>query len=227
MLRAALSPLARPFGTCMMPAAVAAGDMVRKRTFKDNAAVVPSQWGIIAKQKKTVAIWPEWSAPPELPSRHVGDDKDDLRTASAETIQMIVPLADEVGVGLEGVSLRITAWPFRRLYDITATLEVPGGRNFVAIARLDGWPPDPHMNARARNHPAFGHLPRVLDGHHVHRFEDNAKLGREAFGPQNLPLAAPVTTRLESYRDFLRVLSEEFKIDGLDQLAPPDWTVMI
>lgn len=201
--------------------------MVRKRTFQANAVVVPPSWRTIASQRKTIAVWPEWSDPPELPQRHVGDDKDDLHTTAAETIEMIAPLADERAVGLEGVNLRITAWPFRRLYDVTATLEVPGGRNFVTIARLDGWPPDSHMNVQARGHPGCGHLPRVIDGHHVHRFEDNAKLGRNAFGAGNLPLAAPVEARLESYRDFLRVLGNEFKIDGLDRLDPPDWTVMI
>ena len=36
-----------------------------------------------------------------------------------------------------------------------------------------------------------------------------------------------INGRLESFRDFLRILSDEFKIDGLDQLDPPDWTVMI
>ena len=139
----------------------------------------------------------------------------------------MVPLADKHGIGLEGVNIRITAWPYRKNYDVTATLEVPGGRSFVAIARVDAWPPDPHMNVRARGHPGCRHLPNEVIGHHVHRFEDNARLGREAFGAGNLPLAAPVNGRLESFRDFLQILSDEFRIDGLDQLSPPDWTVMI
>ena len=201
--------------------------MVRKRTFKADVVAVPAAWKTVANQRKTIAIWPEWTDPPALPSRRVGEDKDDVHTVAAETIELLVPLADEAGVGLEGVNLRVTAWPFKKQYDVTATLEVPGNRSFVTIARVDGWPPDPHQNARARGHPACGHLPLEIDGHHVHRFEDNAKLGRDAFGAGNLPLAAPVNGRLQSYRDFLRVLSEEFKIDGLDQLAPPDWTVMI
>lgn len=140
---------------------------------------------------------------------------------------MVIPLADEHGIGLEGVNLRLTAWPYRPQQDVTATLEVPGGRNFVVIGRIDAWPPDPHMNARARGHPACGHLPLKIDGSHVHRFADNAALGREAFGAANLPLAAPVNGRLQSFRDFLRICGEEFNIDGLDQLDPPDWTVMI
>jgi hypothetical protein len=195
--------------------------MVRKRTFNDNAAVVPTSWRDIANCRKTIATWADWSDPPVLPSRHVGDDRD-VHTVAGETIELKVQLADENGVGLEGVQLRITAWPYRRNRDLTATLEVPGGRSFVTA-----WPPDPHMNLRARAHPGCGHLPREISGHHVHRFDDNVRLGRDAFGPGNLPLAAPVNGRLESFRDFIRVLSDEFKIDGLDQLNPPDWTVMI
>jgi hypothetical protein len=210
-----------------MPAAVAVSIMIRRRPWKDNAAVVPDWWRDIASQRKTIATWPEWTDPPELPSRFVGDDKNDVRTVFAETIELLVPLADEHGVGLEGVSLRITAWPYKREYDITATLEVPGGRNFITVARLDAWPVDPHMNTRARRQPGCSHLPLVLDSHHVHRFEDNARLGRDAFGAGNLPLAAEVNGRLQSYRDFLRILSVEFKIEGAEKLPSPDWTVML
>jgi hypothetical protein len=146
---------------------------------------------------------------------------------AGETIELLVALADEHGVGLEGVNLRIIAWPFKRHYDVSATLEVRGGRSFVSIARVDAWPPDPHLNARARGHPACGHLPLQVDGHHVHSFEDNARLGRDAFGAGNLPLAAPVDGRLEGFRDFLRIVGEEFNIAGVEQLDPPNWTVML
>jgi hypothetical protein len=163
--------------------------MVIKRTFKANIIAVPASWRTIAEQRKTVGmVWSEWSDPPVLPSRRVGDDKDDLRTVAGETIELLVPLADAAGVGLEGVNLRVTAWPFRKQYDVTATLEVPGGRNFVAIGRVDGWPPDPHMNVQARGHPGCRHLPLEISGHHVHRFHDNAKLGRDAFGRGTYPL---------------------------------------
>jgi hypothetical protein len=66
------------------------------------------------------------------------------------------------------------------------------------------------MNVRARNYPGLRHLPPEVGQHHVHRFDDNAKLGIDGFGVENLPLAAPITDRLESFRDFLRVLSVEF-----------------
>lgn len=202
--------------------------MVRKRTFKTDASVVPDAWRIIASQPKTILTWPTWSEVEPLPTgKGVTTSRFELHTASAETIEMMVPLADEGGVGLEGVRLRMTAWPFRREYDLTALLEVPGNRSGIAIARLDAWAPDPHMNVRARNHPGLGHLPAIVGEHHVHRFQDNVKLGMSAFGSGNLPLAAQVTSRLESFRDFLRVLGDEFKIDGLDQLNPPNWTVMI
>lgn len=202
--------------------------MVRKRTFKADSNPVPETWRRIAEQSKQTLAWPEW---PEVVSEsgvRVQTRRDDVHTFSAETIQIVIPLADEHGVGMEGVSVRLVAWPFRRQYDVTGTLEVLGGRRHsVVIARVDAWPPDDHMNVQARGHPALGHLPLEVQGHHVHRFADNAKLGRDAFGAGNLPLAAPVTRRLESFRDFLRICGEEFRIKGLDQVDPPDWTVMI
>jgi hypothetical protein len=199
--------------------------MVRQRTFKDDFRPVPERWRQIAQAKKTIQTWPEWSTPPKAPPKNA--NRDDLNTAAAETIELTVPLADENGVGLEGVRLVIVAWPYRRLEDLTAVLQVPGGRSFTAIARLDAWAPDPHLNVRARNYPGLGHLPQEVGQHHVHRFDDNAKLGLEAFGSENLPLAAQITDRLESFRDFLRVVGTEFRIDGLDRLAPPDWSGLL
>ncbi len=202
--------------------------MVRKRTFKADASVVPDRWRAIAEQRKTILTWPEWSDPPVLTAgKGVETGRFDVHTVAAETIEMVIPLADAHGVGLEGVRLQLTAWPYRRLYDMTAILEVPGGRSFLAIARLDAWPPDPHMNLQARGFPGLKHLPSVIDGHHVHRFDDNAKLGMSAFGSGNLPLAAPIAARLQSFRDLLRVLGAEFQIDGLDEIEPPDWSVML
>jgi hypothetical protein len=199
--------------------------MVRQRTFKGDFRPVPERWQQIARAKKTIQTWPEWSAPPQPPAKRTS--RDDLNTAAAEPIELTVPLADEHGVGLEGVRLVIIAWPYRKLEDITAVLQVTGGRSFTVVARLDAWAPDPHLNVRARNYPGLGHLPPEVGQHHVHRFKDNAKLGLDAFGAENLPLAAQVTDRLESYRDFLRVVGAEFNIEGLDQLEPPDWSGLI
>lgn len=200
--------------------------MARRRTFKRDLQPVPDRWREIARVKKTIQAWPDWSWPPQQPRKKVGTS-DDLNTSAAETIELTVPLADEHGVGLEGVRLVIAAWPYRKLEDITAVLQVPGGRSFTVIARMDAWAPDPHINARARNHPGLRYLPREVGRHHVHRFDDNAKLGLHAFGTENLPLAAPINDRLQSYRDFMRVLGAEFNIEGLDQLPPPDWASFI
>lgn len=202
--------------------------MVRKRSFKADLEVVPDEWRKIAEQRKKILTFTGWSEPAVTPpAMRATSRRDDIITAAAETIECVIPLADDNGVGLEGVRVRLTAWPYRRNHDVTATLEVHGGRSFVSIARLDAWPPDPHMNVQARGRPGFGHLPAILDSHHVHRFADNVNLGMKAFGAGNLPLAARVDGRLESFRDFLRICGKEFNIIGLDQVDPPDWTVMI
>ena len=122
----------------------------------------------------------------------------------------------------------MVAWAFRELREVTATLEVAGNRSFVTIARIDGWPVDPHINPMMRQHPSLKRLPAQIDSHHVHRFADNARLGVEAFAPYaNLPVAAPTSDDLGSFRDFLRTVAAEFQIDGADKLQAPDWRVML
>lgn len=114
------------------------------------------------------------------------------------------------------------------MHEVTATLEVSGHRSrFVNIARLDAWPADPHLNVKIRRHHGLQHLPPMIDGSHVHRFEDNARLGITAFHPySNLPAATP-TPKLTSFRDFLRIVGEEFGIDGLPGIDPPNWQELI
>jgi hypothetical protein len=149
----------------------------------------------------------------------------DLHSVIAETTDVVIPLGDETGVGLEGVRLRLSAWAYRRQHEVTATLEVAGGRrSFVNIARVDAWPADPHFNTLARKTGGLGHVPPVVEGSHVHRFEDNAKVGGKAFlPPHNLPVAVPIEEPLTSFRGFLRIVAQEFKIEGLDDFPAPQW----
>jgi hypothetical protein len=203
--------------------------VVSKRPFAASDEQIPESWRFVAGERKTYLGWPEWSTVPRLPSGvKTRSGKAELVTANAETIEAIVQLADASGVGLEGARLRLVAWAFRMQEDVTATLEVPGGRSFVSIARLDAWPADPHMNLLARKHPTLRHIPARVEGCHVHRFADNAVLGKQAFRPPcNLPVAAPLPNRLQSFRDFLRTVSAEFMIDGIEDFNAPDWGVFI
>jgi hypothetical protein len=190
---------------------------------------VPEAWRLIAEQRKTLMTWPEWPEPLALPpSARVTARRGELHTAAAEIIEIVVQLGDASGIGLEGVRLRIGAWAYKHFREVTATLEVEGGRSFVTIARLDGRPVDPHINLLARRHRSLRHLPVLIDGDHVHRFADNAVLGLPAFAPGvNLPIAAPIPGGLGSFRDFLRTLAEEFNIDSAEKIKPPDWRVML
>jgi hypothetical protein len=190
---------------------------------------VAVEWQAIAETPKEMLTWPSWpDVDPPPTGRRVVTRRGQLRTNAGQTVCVVVPLARCGGGGLEGVRLRLTAWPFRKEYDVTATLEVEGGRSFVTIARVDAWPPDPHINSVARRHPGLRHLPAEIDGHHVHRFADNVLLGRGAFAPvSNLPVAAPLVDRLQSFRDFLRIVEREFRIDGLSEFTPPGWQRLI
>jgi hypothetical protein len=186
---------------------------------------VPDEWAEKAAQQKTLMAWPDWpEVQPLATGPKVVTRRNELRTSAAETIQIVAPLGDS----REGVRLRIVAWAFQQLREITATLEAEGNRSFVTIARLDGWPVDPHINPVRRNYPSLKQLPSQIAGHHVHRFADNARLGLEAFAPYaNLPVAVPTPDDLESFRDFLRTVAAEFHIDGAENLKPPDWRVML
>src|ERR1700730_12443160 len=192
-------------------------------------AVIPSAWRQIVQRKKTVIGWPQWPEVAALPiGKNVRTRRDDVHTVSAETTEVVFQLADERGTGLEGVRLRLKAWAYRRHRDVTGTLEVVGGRNFVTISRIDAWPSDPHHNSfKALRKPGLRGFPEQIPGCHVHRFDDNVKYGTEAFGagPEgNLPVAAAFPKDLESFRDFLRSVGAEFNVVGLDEFpGPPSW----
>jgi hypothetical protein len=168
-----------------------------------------------------------------LPSgKKVRPRRDDIHTVSAETTEALFLLADDKGIGLEGVRLRLKAWAYRRHRDVTATLEVVGGRNFVTISRIDAWPSDPHHNSfKVLRKPGLKRFPGQISGCHVHRFGDNEKYGAEAFGagPEgNLPVASAFPNDLQSFRDFLRSVRAEFNVDGLDEYpGPPSWQGLV
>lgn len=196
---------------------------------KSNAAVaaVLSTWRQIVQQRKTIIGWPSWSPVAALRSaENIRTSRDHLNTVAAEITDAVFQLADDQGTGLEGVRLRLKAWAYRRQCDVTATLEVAGGRSFVTISRVDAWPSDPHHNSyKVLKTPGLRSLPIEVSGSHVHRFDDNAKYGAAAFGagPEgNLPAATAVLNNLRSFRDFLRCVSDEFNVEGLDEFPSPE-----
>jgi hypothetical protein len=194
---------------------------------------VPSDWLLTMRRRKTVFGWPEWSKVAELRTgKKVQPPRDDVHTVSTEETFAIFQLADENGVHIEGLRLRLTAWAYKRHKDVTATLEVVGGRNFVTISRVDAWPSTPHHNSfKVLKRLKGKGLSEVVSECHVHRFEDNEKYGPEAFGPGpegNLPVAVAFPNALQSFREFLRSVGDEFNIDGLDDFpSPSGWQGLI
>jgi len=200
---------------------------------KAVVTVIPNGWRQIVQRRKTLIGWPDWSPVAALPTgKNVRPRRDDVRTVAAEVTEAVFLLADEKGTGLEGVRLRLNAWAYQRHKDVTATLEVVGGRKFVTISRVDAWPSTPHQNSyKALKRPGLKALQGELPGCHVHRFDDNVRYGAEAFGagPEgNLPVATAFPNDLQSFRDFLRSVGTEFNIDGLDEFpSPPSWQGLI
>lgn len=189
--------------------------------------ILPRWWVEVAAMRKTLLTWPAWSEPePPLPARAAKPDrpKTDLTSVAAETTEVVIPLGNEQGIGIQGVQLRMNSWAYRRNHEVTATLEVGNGRSAVTIARVDGWPADPHFNTLARKFGGLKHVPASVNGSHVHRFRDNARIGVKAFRPPlNLPVAIPVAEPLTGFRGFLRTVATEFVIMGLEEFDPPPW----
>jgi hypothetical protein len=199
------------------------GRMAGKPKAKPKTPTILRRWVEISRMRKTLMSWPAWSEPEPPAPATTARPRSELLSVAAETTEVVIPLGDAAGVGLQGTQLRLNAWAYRRMHEVTATLEVAGGRSFVTIARIDAWPADPHMNTLARTVPKLRSVPRVIDGSHLHSFGDNARLGGKAFRPPfNLPIAVPLP-ELTSFRAFLRTVAKEFVIIGLEDFDPPAW----
>lgn len=179
------------------------------------------EWCGLVQCRKAVFGWPSWI---EVPSRHESPararraGRTPFISHEADRCTLTVLLADETSASLEGTHLRIMAWKRRSLEDVTAILETLYEGKPTCLARVDCHPRSPHTNQHWRK---FG-CPATIDGSHVHRFEENARVGRDAFHPVgNLPVAYPVEEEPQSFRDFVRLVGVVFAIAGLDDLPPP------
>ncbi|RWC32342.1 hypothetical protein [Mesorhizobium sp.] len=170
-------------------------------------------WVAIAGMPKAIFGWPDWQTTSPR-QRKIGQE-------AGESDQLVLSslLLDDSGATLEGVELRIVVWRDRPLEDATALLQVEND-GWMPISRLDCWPYSPHTNRYWRR---LHQIP-IVDGSHIHRTEDNARLGRKAFtASENLPSAVVVDSEPQSFRDMLRMVEFYFNIDGACDLPPPQW----
>lgn len=189
-----------------------------------SASAKVDGWSDLTSRPKSVFGWPDWA---KLPITQHGRDNSNvesrspLRSLLAERVELLLQLQDENGIALEGVRVRIAAWSHRYLQDMTATFEVlDTGDRWLCINRIDFLPPAPHHN---KHHRRFGISPEIY-GSHIHRCEDNAKLGVEAFTPrENLPNAIPLDREPNSFKEVVDLISEHFNISGISELPAPDW----
>ena len=184
---------------------------------------VPERWREIAQRQKAIVGWPDWpdvELPPPPPKGRPVEQFGMLRTQSGKPSSVVFSLETTDGVGIEGARLRITAWPFLKCDDVTATLEILTDRGWINIARLDAWPRNLHRNSRevARR----SGVPTEVVGCHVHRFAENASFGPEAF-TDNLPVARPLDGVTRSFREFLAIVEREFCVEIGEFPAPPGW----
>lgn len=177
------------------------------------------RWGKLVAEPKTIGLWPDWLEEPSPPKRKKLEESSVVSREAGRFI-LVVPLNDGAGVTIEGVRLRLHV-PTRRLeMDMTATMESLDWQGEpCCIARLDANPTSPHTNSYWRK---LGVAPRI-DGTHLHPFGLNAKLGREAFAPGNLPVAEAMDDDIRNFRDFLRTVGKAFSIADTLNLPSPPW----
>jgi hypothetical protein len=138
-------------------------------------------------------------------------------------LEAVVRLRSE-GVSLEGLRLRANASIDFYDRDITMQLELLRWSSKFHLTRADFRPFSMHQNNRRE----LKHLPRRIEAcvTHIHRFEDNVRLGVDAFRSvkiDNLPAAAPVEPAPGSVRDFLSVVAQCMSIGDCRDMPLPPW----
>ncbi|NKN39327.1 hypothetical protein HFC70_23565 [Agrobacterium sp. a22-2] len=182
------------------------------------------EWRHLIEQPKSIFAWPSWKTQKvvrENTAKAKAAERQPFYSVAAERIELLIQLMDENDISIEIVRIRLQAWTQRPMEDITATFEVLHQDRWVCISRIDFAPSAPHTNVNWRK---FRLSPEV-NGSHIHLYEDNAKLGDEAFKPSaNLPNASPLQAEPQSFRDVAKEIEQHFHISGLSELPPPDWS---
>ncbi|MGO4439346.1 hypothetical protein [Rhizobium sp. RAF56] len=180
-------------------------------------------WRHLVSQQKSLFGWPSWqnvsptrhrdTGPASVTQRHI-------RSAVAARAQLVTQLSDADGVSIEEARLRISAWTQRPMEDVTATFEVLYQQRWLCISRIDFHPSAPHANRHWRSCK----VPPEVMGSHIHSFEDNAKLGDEAFDPrENLPNARPLDIEPQSLREIFTMVGDCFNVSELTELPALEW----
>lgn len=179
-------------------------------------------WVGMVDGKKALFGYPAWDElSPHAPRKIDGKAPLPL-FASRQAIQleMKILLMDANDATIEGARLRFRVWVDRPMDDITLTFEALDRDGWHCISRIDVAPPGSHPNKHWRRLS----LEPMVEGSHIHRCKENARLGGIAFTAQeNLPAAVALEAEPQSFRDICRVAEIEWNIDGLSNLEPPFW----
>lgn len=171
---------------------------------------------------KIVFGWPGWDRPTIVrmsKAKAAKTGHKPFHSSAAQRLTMVATLGTPFGPTLDA-RLRIEVWANRPMTDLSSTLEILDGDQWICASRIDINPPGDHNNIQWR----ALQIPAEIRGSHIHHFADNAKLGLEAFAPiGNLPAARPVEMEPSSFREFARMIGATFVIDGVEVLDAPEW----
>lgn len=143
------------------------------------------------------------------------------RREREEFVRLVSPL-DIAGVTEEGLRFTASAHiyaPDRQVvFQIEyETLTYPRG---VPMARFEWRPTSPHNN-KGIGPP--DHRYKVIRGTHIHPFDLNWQHSEGQVRKGSLPIAVPVEPPIESYKDALAFVENNFRIRGVTTLPLPPW----
>jgi len=143
-----------------------------------------------------------------------------------EFVRLVSPL-DIDGITEEGLLFTARAHIYMPDRAVAFQLEYHSARNAKLrgpIVRFDWLPTAPHNN---KGRGPKEHQLQTITGSHLHSFDLNWDPSNSAMRQPNLPIAVPVSDRLETFKEALDFVEKEFRIKGLGSIPPPPWTAKL
>lgn len=142
------------------------------------------------------------------------------RDPFATRCKLFLTLTTESGAAIPGCSV-VLEFAVLPPYDGAAVLMYDEGRPHH-LGRFDFGAAEIHSNTVARAAGVRG-LEGMVRGSHVHPYRLNEPLGRAQFLTTRgkPPAACAINDSPPSFRQRMRLISQEFRIDDLDKIPPP------
>ena len=135
-------------------------------------------------------------------------------------LRLLATLEDDLGIIMEGLTLRGRAFKYRPDQDVMLQLEFPHDRQRTdnAIERIE-WNSSRTHNNKGRGPQSLQHV--VQRGTHLHAFDLNWLDDEQRMRKRNLPIAKPISERFQGFTELLEFAGKRFRISNLADLPNP------